>query len=126
MTVGGQTLDLINDQVIGNASYRYLNGHYAFDSSMPAGNDQLYMRLTTYYPKSNTDIPYQQYDTYIISDEGKIAPTSAFADATSGLAFKQELLQWNYEQQTSCSSFADRNIDLVVEPKILIRSGLIK
>ena len=126
MTVGGKTLDLVNDQPIGNASYRYLNGHYAFDSSMPAGNDQLYMRLMTYYPKSNSDIPFEQYDTYIISDEGKIAPISAFANATSGQAYKQELLKWNYEQRTSCSSYGDRDIDLVVEPKILIRSGLIK
>ena len=125
LTVGGKTLTLIGDQNIGDASFKYLNGKYGVDVSFPSGADQLHTRITTYYPKSNSDIPYEQYDTYIISDEGKIAPTSAFANATSGKTFKEQLLSWNYEQVTRSSSFGD-TIDLVVEPRILIDSGLIK
>ena len=62
----------------------------------------------------------------MIWEDGKMAPISAFASATSGKAFKEELLKWNYEQITQSSAFGNRKIDLVVEPKILIRSGLIK
>ncbi|OGR82670.1 MAG: hypothetical protein A2901_04840 [Elusimicrobia bacterium RIFCSPLOWO2_01_FULL_54_10] len=133
LTVGGKTLDTIPDQNIGNASFRYLNGRYAFDSSFPSGAANLHIRLITYYPKSASDIPFEQYDTYIISDEGKVAPLSAFASATSGKAYKQELLKWNYEQITRSSAFGGqigrndgRTIDIVVEPKILIKSGIIK
>ena len=132
-TVGGRSLDLIPDQQIGDAYFAYLNGRYAFDSSFPSGADKLNIRLITYYPKSSTDIPFEQYDTFILSDEGKIAPTAAFASATSGKAFKEELIKWNYQQVTHSSAFGGtaglddgRTIDIVVEPKILIRSGLIK
>ena len=134
MVVRGKTLTTYADQNIGNAGFKYLNGNYAFDYYFPDSADQdsplitdgIHQRLITYYPKTNTDIPYEQYDTYIISDDGKIAPISAFASATSGKAFKEELLKWNYEQITQSSAFGNRKIDLVVEPKILIRSGLIK
>lgn len=132
----GKTLTLYTDQNIGDGSYKYLNGHYAFDSYFPdASNpdsptlsDKLHQRLITYYPNSSntSDIPYEQYDTYIISDEGKIAKISAFANVTSGKAFKEELIKWNYQQITKSSAYGDRTIDIVVEPKILIRSGLIK
>ncbi len=133
LTAGNKTLDVIPDQKIGDAYFKYLNGRYAFDSSFPSGAKNLHVRLTTYYPKSATDIAFEQYDTYIISDAGKIAPLSSFANATSGKAYKEELIKWNYEQITRSSSFGGspgqnngRTIDLVVEPKILIKSGLIK
>ncbi len=130
----GRNLTLYNDQTIGHGSFRYLNGHYAFDSYFPDSSnpdvptfaENIHQRLITYYPRNNQDVPFEQYDTYVFSDNGKIAPISAFANVTSGRAFKQELIKWNYEQQTRSSSFGDRAIDLVVEPKILIRSGLIK
>lgn len=133
LTVGNRTLDTVPDQKIGDAYFKYLNGRYAFDSSFPSGAKNLHVRLATYYPKSSSDIPFEQYDTYIISDEGKIAPLSAFANATSGKTYKEELIKWNYEQVTRSSSFGGQpgrndgdTIDIVVEPKILIRSGLIK
>jgi hypothetical protein len=126
LTVGNKSLTLISDQNIGDASFKYLNGKYAFTSSLPSGADKLHVRIVTYYPKSNSDIPYEQYDTYIISDEGKIAPIAAFANATSGKAFKEQLLGWNYQQITRSSAFGNNTIDIVVEPRILIRSGLIK
>lgn len=138
LLVRGKTLTLVRDQQIGDASYKYLNGHYAFDSYFPDSankdnpqmSDNIHQRIITYYPRSTSDvlgnIPYEQYDTYIFNDQGKIAPISAFANVTSGRAFKEELIKWNYQQITKSSAYGDRDIDIVVEPKILIRSGLIK
>jgi len=134
ITARGKTLTTYADQDIGNASFKYLNGNYAFDSYFPDSTnvdspkitEALHQRLITYYPKTNIDIPYEQYDTFIISDEGKATPFSAFANATSGKTFKEQLLNWNYEQITQSSAFSDRKIDIVAEPKILIKSGLIK
>lgn len=133
--IGGKTLDVIPDQKIGDASYRYLNGRYAFDSTFPSGTDKLNIRLLTYYPKSETEVPFEQYDTYLISDEGKIAPITAFIGKRRGSAeFNEEFIKWNYQQITRSSAFdgiygndaSGRNIDIVVEPKILLKSGLIK
>lgn len=87
----------------------------------PSGEDLLHNRLTILYADGTSEIT----NTYIISDEGKVAPSSAFDGLTTGLAFKNELLKWNYEQTIEASEFNGRKIDLVVEPKILIRSGLI-
>ncbi len=134
MIVRGKTLTVYVDQNIGNAGFKYLNGNYAFDSYFPDSanqdsplfSDGIHQRLITYYPRTNIDIPFEQYDTYILSNEGKIAPISAFSNATSGRTFKEELIKWNYEQITRSSAFESRTIDLVVEPKILIKSGLIK
>ncbi|OGR94664.1 MAG: hypothetical protein A2V88_00600 [Elusimicrobia bacterium RBG_16_66_12] len=68
---------------------------------------------------------WEKYDNYIISDEGKIAKLSDFAGITSGAAYKTTLLNWNYQQIVTASEFGGRKIDLVVEPKIFIKSGLI-
>lgn len=82
----------------------------------------LHNRLNlTYY-----DNTFEQYDTYIISDEGALAAHSAFAGITTGAAYKQELLKWNYQQVITATEFQGRTIDLVVEPKILIKSGIIQ
>ena len=56
---------------------------------------------------------------------GSIAPRSAFAGISTGADYKGELLKWNYEQQVGAIEFQGRKIDLVVEPKIFIKSGLI-
>ncbi|MBI3012370.1 MAG: hypothetical protein HYY63_01970 [Elusimicrobia bacterium] len=134
LSTRGRSLDMVTDQNIGDASFKYLNGHYAFDSYFPDAKsptslsltDVMHQRLITYYPKSSQDVPFESYDTYIFSDEGKLAEISVFANVTSGKAFKEELLKWNYQQITRSSAYADRTIDIVVEPKILIKSGLIK
>lgn len=68
---------------------------------------------------------WEKYDNYIISDEGKIAKLSDFSGITSGSAYKTTLLNWNYQQIVTASEFGGRKIDLVVEPKIFIKSGLI-
>jgi hypothetical protein len=65
------------------------------------------------------------YRTVLIDNLGAIAPQSAFAGISTGSAYKNELLKWNYEQQVSATEFQGRKIDLVVEPKIFIESGLI-
>lgn len=88
----------------------------------PSGDDLLHNRLTIlYYADGTSEIT----NTYIISDEGKVAPLSAFDGLTTGIEFKNELLKWNYQQTIEATEFQGRKIDLVVEPKILIRSGLI-
>ena len=87
----------------------------------PSGDDALHARVT----RNFADGTSETVNTYIISDEGKIAGTDAFAGLSTGPAFKNELLKWNYEQTIEATEFQGRKIDLVVEPKILIRSGLI-
>jgi hypothetical protein len=78
------------------------------------------------YADDPTGLIWEKYDSYVISDQGKIAKTSDFASAGfSGAAFKQTLLGWNFETIVTASEFGGRSIDLVVEPKIFIRSGLI-
>lgn len=89
--------------------------------SEPSGAYLLHNRIRIYYG----DGTQESYNTYIISNEGAIAPTSAFNGLTSGASYKNELLNWNYQQSVSATEFQGRTIDLVVEPKILIRSGLI-
>ncbi|MBK8575338.1 MAG: FecR domain-containing protein [Elusimicrobia bacterium] len=87
----------------------------------PSGSDLLHTRVKVNY----ADGSWETVNTYIMSDAGEVAPTSAFDGILSGAEFKNELLKWNYQQITEAKEFEGRKIDLVVEPKILIRSGLI-
>ncbi len=68
---------------------------------------------------------WERYDSYIISDQGRIAKTADFAGITSGTQYKQTLLNWNFQTIVTASEFGGRKIDLAVEPKIFIQSGLI-
>jgi hypothetical protein len=72
------------------------------------------------------DGTFESYRTVLIDDNGHAAPLTAFGDITTGAQYKNELLKWNYEQQTTATEFEGRKIDLVIEPKILIKSGLIQ
>jgi hypothetical protein len=72
------------------------------------------------------DGTFERYNNYIIDDNGEIAPLSSFSGVTSGSQYKQELLKWNYEQVITASEFGGRKIDLVIEPKILIKSGILE
>jgi hypothetical protein len=78
--------------------------------------------ITNYYG----DGTFESYRTVLINDNGEIAPLSAFSGISTGADYKGELLKWNYEQQVSASEFQGRKIDLVVEPRIFIESGLIQ
>ncbi|MBI5246678.1 MAG: FecR domain-containing protein [Elusimicrobia bacterium] len=78
------------------------------------------------YAADGTGLIWEKYDSYIISDAGKIAKTADFAATSfSGQSFKTTLLGWNFQTIVTASEFAGRKIDLVVEPKIFIQSGLI-
>ncbi|MBI5244789.1 MAG: FecR domain-containing protein [Elusimicrobia bacterium] len=66
------------------------------------------------------------WDNYIIDNEGKVGSVSDFDGVTTGAGFKQKILGWNYEQVVTATEFQGRKIDLVVEPKILIQTGLMK
>lgn len=91
------------------------------ESTYPDGNVFHHRIKITYY-----DSTFEQYDNYIIADDGKVASFSDFENITSGKAYKQELLKWNYQQVLTATEFGTRKIDLVVEPKIFIKSGLIQ
>lgn len=105
-----------------DADFTYAGGTALSFVESPSGNDLLHNRITIFYGDGTKEV----YDTYIISDEGAIAPASAFSNLSTGAAFKTELLKWNYQQIATASEFQGRKIDLVAEPKILIKSGLIK
>lgn len=78
------------------------------------------------YAADPTGLIWEKYDSYVINDAGKIAKTSDFGNTGfSGAAFKQTLLGWNFQTIVTASEFGGRKIDLVVEPKIFIQSGLI-
>lgn len=105
-----------------DASFSFAGGSVFAVTDTPSGSDALHNRVRLFYG----DGTMETVNTYIISDDGKIGPTSAFDGLTSGAAYKDELLKWNYEQVYEASEFEGRKIDLVVEPKILIKSGLIQ
>lgn len=104
----------------GNTIY----GEWGVTSALSSYPDAalLHNRINITY-RDNT---FEQYDNYIISDNGQIASAASFSGITSGAQYKQELLNWNYEQVITASEFKGRKIDLVIEPKILIKSGLLK
>lgn len=68
---------------------------------------------------------WEKYDNYMISDAGKVATTADFAGVPAGSQFKKTLLGWNFQTVVTASEFNGRKIDLVVEPRIFIQSGLI-
>jgi hypothetical protein len=76
--------------------------------------------------ESYADGSFIKWDNYIFKDDGKIANMSDFQSANSGVSYKQKILNFNYEQIVTASEFQGRKIDLVVEPKILVQSGLIQ
>jgi hypothetical protein len=105
-----------------DADFTFAGGTALAFTETPSGADLLHNKVTIFYGDGTKEV----YNTYIISDEGKVGPVSAFANLTTGAAFKTELLKWNYEQITEATEFGGRKIDLVAEPKILIKAGLIK
>ncbi|MFA6316019.1 MAG: FecR family protein [Elusimicrobiota bacterium] len=76
--------------------------------------------------ESYSDGTFTKWDNYIFDDQGKVATFADFNDVKSGSEYKDRLLRFNYEQVITASEFDGRKIDIVVEPKILIQSGLIQ
>ena len=98
------------------------NSNYNIEPSFPDGT-YLHNRIRETY---GTGDDYTQYDNYIIDNDGKTASLADFAGITGGPQYKEALLKWNFQQVITSSFFGDRKIDLVVEPKILIQSGLVQ
>lgn len=98
------------------------NGNYNIDSSFPDGT-YLHNRILETY---GTGGEFTQYDNYIIDNDGKTANLTDFAGVSSGPQYREALLKWNFQQVITSSFFGGRKIDLVVEPKILIQSGLVQ
>lgn len=105
-----------------DSAVAYQKAPIASLTEFPSGEDKLHTAITLYY----ADGTYEKYNTYIINDEGEIADIKDFLGITAGKGFRQKLLNYNYEQVTEASEFKGRKIDIVVEPKILIKSGLLK
>jgi len=103
-----------------DASWTYAGG--SMTPIVNADPNNIDATVTNYYG----DGTFESYRTLLINDQGQAAPQSAFSGISTGAAYKGELLQWNYEQQVTASEFQGRKIDLVVEPKIFIESGIIQ
>ena len=98
-----------------------LGGSSGYDLSvtLPDGT-LLHQRLKETYGTGD----YTQYDNYIIDNNGSLAQLSDFSGTTTGPAFVDGLLKWNFEQVITSSFFNGRKIDLVIEPRIMVQSGL--
>ena len=91
----------------------------------PDVNDPVQQSVTSTYTDASGAETFIKYDNFVIDDAGRLPSWGVFA-GTSGSAFRQTLLNWNYEQVITASEFQGRSIDLVVAPKILIQSGLMQ
>lgn len=111
-----------NIQSSSDLKYTYAGQVMWTGTEWPSGENVLNQRINVYYG----DGTWEKWDNYIISDEGKTASKTDFGGITTGAEYKEQLLKWNYEQVITASEFGGRKIDLCVEPKILIKSGLIK
>ncbi len=100
-----------------------LGGSAGYDivSSLPDGTF-LHNRIRETY---GTGDDFTQYDNYVIDNDGNTAGLADFAGVTTGPQYMEALLKWNFQQVITSSFFSGRKIDLVVEPKILIQSGLV-
>ncbi|MBI4422289.1 MAG: FecR domain-containing protein [Elusimicrobia bacterium] len=77
------------------------------------------------YAENTTGTKWSRFENFIISDEGRVGDASAIPSSPRA-DFKRALLDWNYQQIITSSEFNGRKIDLVVAPRILIESGLIR
>ena len=114
--------DATNLQSVNLAQWKYDGTIMESKTEWPMGENVLYQRISNYYGNGT----WEMWDNYIISDEGKLATAASFGGITSGKSYKEELLKWNYQQVITASEFGGRKIDLVVEPKIFIKSGIIR
>ncbi len=129
----GGNITSYSSTLAGGINYYYIRDNGSLGAAgvgVPSTNedinpdgDILHQKIRLAY---GTGTYWEQYDNYIVSDEGKIAALSDFAGVRSGTSYKETLLKWNFEQVITCSLFGGRKIDLVIEPKTLIQSGLIR
>ena len=91
--------------------------------SKPSGVNSLHDRVTITYTADNS---FETYDFFVVSDEGRVATKADFSGVTSGATYKEKLVQHNFQQKITASEFGGRSIDFVVEPKILIKAGVLQ
>lgn len=91
--------------------------------TQPEGAGVFHDRVTITYAFDGT---MEMYDFYVVSDEGRVATKADFSGVTSGASYKEKLVQHNFQQQIIASEFGGRSIDVVVEPKILIKAGVLQ
>lgn len=91
-------------------------------SELPDGADKQHQRLSVYY----SDGSRLKYDNYLIDDEGNILSNSLFSGLTTSASYKDELEKHNYETHITATEMGSRYIDLVIDPKIATKSGLIQ
>lgn len=89
----------------------------------PEGAGVFHDRVTITYAFDGT---MEMYDFYVVSDEGRVATKADFNGVTSGASYKEKLVQHNFQQRIIASEFGGRSIDFVVEPKILIKAGVLQ
>lgn len=91
--------------------------------SQPEGAGVFHDRVTITYAFDGTK---EVYDFFVVSDEGRVATKADFSGVTSGQTYKEKLVQHNFEQRISATEFGGRIIDFVVEPKILLKAGVLQ
>jgi len=92
-------------------------------TSTPDGTAVLHDQAAITYAGDGTS---ETYDFYVIGDDGHKATAADFGGIINGEQYHNTLLKFNFEQVITSSEFHGRKIDLVVEPKILINSGVIQ
>ena len=113
-----------------DALHKYIGDNGALGTSVPGQNSDrspdgsvLHDKIRLTY---GTGTYWEQYDNYIVDDTGRVASLGDFSGNRAGANYKETLLKWNFEQVVTCSLFGGRKIDLVIEPKTLIQSGIIR
>ncbi len=91
--------------------------------SKPSGAGTFHDRVTITYTADNS---FETYDFFVVSDEGRVATKADFSGVTSGATYKEKLIEHNFQQKITASEFGGRSIDFVVEPKILIKAGVLQ
>ena len=113
-----------------DALHKYIGDNGALGTTLPDQNSDRSPDGTVLHDKIRltygTGAYWEQYDNYIVDDEGRVASRSDFDGNLTGVSYRETLLKWNFEQVVTCSLFGGRKIDLVIEPKTLIQSGIIR
>ncbi len=100
----------------------FTNAPITTASEFPSGVDNLHNKLSVYYADGSKSI----YDNYIISDDGDVVPASTLSGFSSSAEYKSKLDLYNYETVVTATEMGGRKIDLVVDPRIGTKSGLIQ
>lgn len=108
-------------------TFQYIQDDGTLGTSAPVSNDDLFPDAPVIHSKLKLAYGsggyWAQLDNYLVTDEGQIATLDDFP---AGPLDKETMLKWNFQQVVTSSQFGGRKIDLVVEPKTLIQSGLVK